>query len=50
MFGLARLDKVLENCAIGAPDLLESVLAALKNFTGTQPIHDDRTMLVAKIS
>jgi sigma-B regulation protein RsbU (phosphoserine phosphatase) len=50
MFGLARLDKVLENCAIGASDLLESVLAALKEFTGSHPIHDDRTLLVAKIS
>lgn len=50
MFGLARLDKVLENCTIGASDLLESVLAALKKFTGDEPIHDDRTMLVAKIS
>ena len=50
MFGLTRLDKVLENCAIGASDLLESVLAALKEFTGSQPAHDDRTLLVAKIS
>ncbi len=49
MFGLARLDQVLENCAIGASDLLESVLAALKEFTGRQAIHDDRTLLVAKI-
>jgi serine phosphatase RsbU (regulator of sigma subunit) len=30
--------------------LLESVLAALKEFTGSQPAHDDRTLLVAKIS
>ncbi len=50
MFGLSRLDKVLENCAIGASDLLQSVLAALKEFTGGQPAHDDRTLLVAKIS
>jgi sigma-B regulation protein RsbU (phosphoserine phosphatase) len=50
MFGLSRLDKVLENCAVGASDLLESVLAALKEFTGGQAIHDDRTLLVAKIS
>ncbi|HTU89988.1 MAG TPA: PP2C family protein-serine/threonine phosphatase [Gemmataceae bacterium] len=50
MFGLSRLDKVLENCAIGASDLLESVLAALNDFTGSQAIHDDRTLLVAKIS
>lgn len=50
MFGLARLDKVLENCAVGASDLLESVLMALKEFTGGQAVHDDRTILVAKIS
>jgi sigma-B regulation protein RsbU (phosphoserine phosphatase) len=50
MFGLARLDKVLENCAVGASDLLQSVLDALKEFTGNQPIHDDRTLLVAKVS
>lgn len=50
MFGLARLDRVLENCAIGASGLLESVLAALKEFTGAQPAHDDQTILVGKIS
>jgi sigma-B regulation protein RsbU (phosphoserine phosphatase) len=50
MFGLSRLDKVLESCAVGASDLLESVLAALKEFTSGQPAHDDRTLLVAKIS
>lgn len=50
MFGLGRLDRVLENCAIGAPDLLKSVLAAVEEFTAGQPAHDDRTVLVAKIS
>jgi sigma-B regulation protein RsbU (phosphoserine phosphatase) len=50
MFGLARLDQALADCAEDASDLLESVLAALKDFTGSQPIHDDRTLLVAKIS
>jgi sigma-B regulation protein RsbU (phosphoserine phosphatase) len=50
MFGLSRLDKVLENCAIGASDLLRAVLDALREFTGKQPAHDDRTLLVAKIS
>jgi sigma-B regulation protein RsbU (phosphoserine phosphatase) len=50
MFGISRLDRVLENCAIGASGLLESVLAALNEFTGSQAIHDDRTLLVAKIS
>lgn len=50
LFGLSRLDKVLEDCAADASDLLESVLAALKEFTGGEAIHDDRTLLVAKIS
>jgi sigma-B regulation protein RsbU (phosphoserine phosphatase) len=50
MFGISRLDKALEDCAEGASDLLDSVLAALKDFTGSQTIHDDRTLLVAKIS
>jgi sigma-B regulation protein RsbU (phosphoserine phosphatase) len=50
MFGLERMDKVLENCSVRASDLLESVLAALKEFIGSQPAHDDQTLLVAKIS
>ncbi|HEY7327712.1 MAG TPA: PP2C family protein-serine/threonine phosphatase [Gemmataceae bacterium] len=49
-FGMSRLDEVLTDCAEDASDLLESVLTALKEFTGSQPIHDDRTLLVAKIS
>ncbi len=49
-FGSARLDDALMDCADDASDLMESVLAALKEFTGGQPIHDDRTLLVAKIS
>jgi sigma-B regulation protein RsbU (phosphoserine phosphatase) len=50
MFGLGRLDKVLENCSIGATGLLEAVLSALEEFTGGRPPHDDRTVLVAKVS
>lgn len=49
MFGLTRLDKVLENCSIDAPNLLRSVLDELENFTGNQPPHDDRTLLVLKV-
>jgi sigma-B regulation protein RsbU (phosphoserine phosphatase) len=50
LFGLERLDKVLENCAVGAPDLLRSVVAAVEEFSAGVPAHDDRTLLVAKIS
>lgn len=49
-FGLARLDKALENCALGADTLLSSVLAELEAFTGGRPAHDDRTLLVLKVS
>jgi sigma-B regulation protein RsbU (phosphoserine phosphatase) len=49
-FGLGRLDKVLENCLIGASDILHSVLDAIDLFTEGQPAHDDQTLLVAKIS
>jgi sigma-B regulation protein RsbU (phosphoserine phosphatase) len=49
-FGLERLDRVLENCAVGATDLLRAVLEAVDAFTGGKPAHDDRTLLVAKIT
>src|SRR5262249_41905993 len=49
-FGLARLDTVLANCAVGAGDLLREVLRALEGFTAGRPPADDRTVLVAKIS
>jgi sigma-B regulation protein RsbU (phosphoserine phosphatase) len=49
-FGLARLDKVLEDCSVQASDLLKAVLVALDEFTAGHPAHDDRTLLVAKIS
>ncbi len=49
-FGLRRLDAVLENCAVGAGDLLREVLQALEEFTDGRAQSDDRTVLVAKIS
>jgi phosphoserine phosphatase RsbU/P len=50
MFGLERLDAVLENCALGASALLKAVMAAVEEFTGGRPPADDRTVLVAKIT
>jgi len=32
-FGMSRLDKVLENCSIGASDILRSVLESIDLFT-----------------
>ncbi len=49
MFGLSRLDKVLENCSVGASDLLRAVLDALEDFAASAPAHDDRTLLVLKV-
>lgn len=49
-FGLKRLDRILENCAVGANDLLKEVLSGLESFTAGRPLTDDRTVLVAKIS
>jgi phosphoserine phosphatase RsbU/P len=49
-FGLRRLDHVLENCAVGAGDLLKEVLRELDAFTAGKAASDDRTVLVAKIS
>ena len=50
MFGLERLDEVLENCHLSADGLIEAVVRTLENFTGGKPPADDRTMLVAKVS
>lgn len=50
MFGMERLDEVLENCHLTADGLIAEVLRALDDFTAGQPAADDRTLLVAKIS
>jgi sigma-B regulation protein RsbU (phosphoserine phosphatase) len=50
MFGLERLDRTLENCAVGAGDILRSVLEALIEFTGERPANDDRTLLILKLT
>ena len=50
MFGLDRLDEVLETCHLDADGLIEEVLRALDAFTRGIAATDDRTLLVAKIS
>jgi sigma-B regulation protein RsbU (phosphoserine phosphatase) len=49
-FGLKRLDETLENCSVNAPDLLRDVLRGIEEFTQGQPVVDDRTLLVAKVT
>jgi len=50
MFGVERLDQVLENCAIDADGLIHATLDALRVFTAGAPPADDRTLLVAKVT
>ncbi len=49
LFGLERLDGVLENCAVQAKGLLEAVLAAVDEFVEGQPANDDRTLIVGRV-
>lgn len=50
MFGLNRLDVVLENCHLDADGLIQAVLSAVEIFTEGGVAADDRTLLVAKVS
>ena len=50
MFGVERMDAVLEQCRPTAQDMINAVLAAVDAFTGNTPPNDDRTLLVARIS
>jgi sigma-B regulation protein RsbU (phosphoserine phosphatase) len=48
-FGTGRLDRVLENCALQAKALLDTLIQSVEAFAGDQPAEDDRTMIVARI-
>ncbi len=50
MFGVERLDEVLENCHLTADGLIHAVLDAVEGFTAGSAAEDDRTLLVAKVS
>ena len=49
MFGTARLDRELENCALHADALLQSILRAVETFAGGRTADDDRTLIVARV-
>jgi len=50
MFTAARLDEVIENCALTAQGLIDETLAKLDAFTAGREADDDRTLIVAKIT
>lgn len=50
MYGLDRLDSVLENCHGDAAELILAVLGDLEVFVEGVPAGDDQTLLVAKVS
>lgn len=49
MFGNERLDRELENCALQAQGLLDSVLNSVETFAAGRPADDDRTVIVARV-
>ena len=49
MFGLTRLDQVLSHCQHDAGDIMQSIVAAVDDFTAGEPVTDDRTVVAAKI-
>lgn len=50
MFGTKRLDRVLENCALQAQSLLDTLMQSVEAFASGRPADDDRTLIVARIS
>jgi phosphoserine phosphatase RsbU/P len=49
MFGIERLDEMLENCSLQASGLLDSLLYAVDEFTQGRTADDDRTVIVARV-
>jgi sigma-B regulation protein RsbU (phosphoserine phosphatase) len=50
LYGTARLDVVLENCALQAGALLDALIRSVEEFAGGRPADDDRTLIVARVS
>jgi sigma-B regulation protein RsbU (phosphoserine phosphatase) len=48
-FGLDKLKFALARCDLSASEMRDSILAELDRFTGGSTVHDDRTLLVAKV-
>jgi sigma-B regulation protein RsbU (phosphoserine phosphatase) len=50
LFGVERLDAVLQTCRADAGEALMRVLAALDEFTSSSPPGDDQTLLAASFT
>lgn len=50
LFGVERMDAVLECCRPHAQDMINAVLEAVNEFTANAPPNDDRTLLIARIT
>jgi phosphoserine phosphatase RsbU/P len=49
-FGVGRLDAVLTDCRDDAGQITDAILQAVDRFSRGQPVIDDRTVIVAKVS
>lgn len=49
LFGVGRLDEVLDKCRNDPADIVAAILAAVATFTAGQPASDDRTVVAAKV-
>ena len=47
-FGESRIDDVLAHCGLDSSELLQRLLTTLNDFTGPEPQHDDRTVIVLR--
>lgn len=49
MFGLERLDRVLDQCSLQARALLDELVQAVDEFAAGRPPDDDRTVIIARV-
>ena len=49
LFGVERLDEILDACDGDAPELVNCILDSVNTFTRGRPPNDDRTLLAAKV-
>jgi sigma-B regulation protein RsbU (phosphoserine phosphatase) len=49
-FGETRIDEVLAHCGMDTADLTRALLAAVDEFADGMPAHDDRTLIVLRVT